>query len=125
MITLAGIELPEVLIQDEFARPSVDAKVDYSLGGTPIVWEQEVVAAPLDLVGGDDFAWIKRSTLQALYNIAKVPRSVYSLDYNGMLYRVRFRHEDQPVIEARPLVGRTTQDGEDYYNHLIIRLLEL
>ena len=125
MITLDGIELPNVLIDGEFPRPTVQSVVNYSLGGTAIVWEQPTQAKPLDLVGGSDFAWVKRSTLEALYNIAKQSGSVYSLNYNGTIYQVRFRNEDPPVIKATPIVGRVEQGLEDYYSDLVIKLLEL
>lgn len=125
MIVLGGIELPNVLIDNEFARQGVRSVVKYSLGGAPIVWEQELQAKPMDLVGGGDFAWIKRSVLLQLYSIANVPGSIYSLDYNGTTYQVRFRNEEPPVITAQPIVGRVNSDGEDYYCNLIVKLLEL
>lgn len=125
MVSLDGIVLPGVLIDGEFSRPTVKSVVEYSLGGTPIVWEQQLMAKPLTLVGGPDFGWIQRSTLLALYSIANVPGSVYSLVYNGSEYKVRFMNEAPPVISAEPIVGRVNSDGLDYYHSLVIKLMEL
>ena len=125
MVTLEGVLLPDVLIDKEFERPTVKSIVEFSLGGNPIIWEQPLIAKPLTLIGGQDFAWIKRSVLKEIYALATVPGSVYSLDYNGTIYKVRFMNESTPVISAEPIVGRVNNDDEDYYHSLTIKLMEL
>jgi len=124
-ITLGGISLPDVVIENEFSQRQVRAVVEFSLGGSPLIWEDNYYGKDITLVGADDFAWIDRSTLQQLFAIAGVPNAFYTLDYEGELYSVRFKHEMPPVISATPIVPRPNHDSGDYYNNLEIRLMEI
>lgn len=122
-ITLGGVSLPDFVIDQEFAWTGIEAAVDRTVGGAPIVWEREISGQPLDLVGAVDMAWATRNTIQAVRNLAAVPRATYTLDYEGMEYTVRFRHEDGAAIEAEPLVPRPNHEGTDYYRNVRIRLM--
>jgi len=124
-ITLGGVDLPDLLIENEFGFPGVDSRVEFSLGGTPIIWEQEMTGKPIDLRGTTDTGWITRSVLQSLYALAAVPGATYTLDYEGTIYTVRFRNEDRPVLAAKPAVGRPNQDTTDYYSDVSIKLMEV
>lgn len=125
MISIEGIELPNLIIEDEFAWVGLEAEVTRTLGGNVLIWEREINGKPINLVGGSDFGWITRLQLKSLFAIASVPRSVYSLDYNGILYQVRFRSEDKTPIEATPLVPRTNYEDTDYYNNVKLKLMEV
>jgi len=124
-ITLGGIELPDLVKDFEHSWSGVEAVADRSIGGAPIIWERKITGRPLDLVGGEDTAWIARSTLNALQALAGVPRATYVLDYEGVQNTVRFRHEDGHAIEATPLVARPNHEDADYYRNVRIRLMVL
>jgi len=124
-ITLDSITLPDVLRYEEFGDSSVRADVRMSLGGAPIVFEQAVGGKYIDLVGTADQAFITRSVLMSLRALARIPYAEYTLTYESDVYTVRFRSEEQPVIEAEALVDRPNHDSTDWYNNVRIKLMEI
>jgi hypothetical protein len=125
MIALEGITLPDLIRSVTGAAP-VKAVTETAMDGTPIIWEQSSVGGTLiDLLGGNDSGWIDKSTLDSLWALASVARAVYSLVYEGTTYTVRFRHENHPVIEADPVVGRPNPEGTDNYNNVWLKLMEV
>ena len=121
-ITLGGVTLPDLTIEQEYGWTGVEAAVDMSVGGAPIVWERLISGRPLDLAGGEDTGWILRSVLDSLKALAAVPRATYTLAYEGETYTARFRHEEG-AIEAAPVVPRPNQASGDYYRNVRIRLM--
>lgn len=125
-ITLDTIALPDLIIEDEFASPPVAAVVEQSIINTPVVFEAERASGrPLTLVGGDDWGWIGRSTLAAVYALASVPGATYPLIFEGTAYTVRFRNEEPPAISAAPVAPRPNAASTDYYRNVIIKLMEV
>ena len=124
-ITLGGITLPDVIIDNEFGDSLVDSIVEPTLGGTLLVWEQTREYRNIDLVGRNDSAWISRLDLQSLYTISKVLNASYTLTYEGTNYNVRFRHKSQPVLTATPIIERPNATNTDWYNNLVIKLMEV
>lgn len=121
-IILGGVSLPDLTIEQEFGWTGIEAAVDRSVGGSPIVWEREITGRSLDLVGGDDTGWITRSALESLKALASIARAAYSLSFEGEECTVRFRHEEG-AIEAAPVVPRPNQASGDYYRNVRIRLM--
>ncbi len=124
-ITLGGVSLPDLVIADEFSQQHVRGVVEFSLGGTPNIWEDQQFGPDLDLVGSNDVGWIDRETLTDLQALARVPLVSYTLDYEGVIKTVRFRHEDQPVLQANAIIPRPNHVDGDYYNNVRIKLMEV
>lgn len=125
-VLLGGLILPsDLLLEDEFSFSGVEARVERTLGGAPLVWEQPVSGRPIDLVGGDDFAWISRANLQSLAALASAPGAKHAFDYHGRIYRVRFRHEDYPALAARPVLPEPNVLSPDWCMDLRIKLMEV
>ena len=122
-ITLAGIDLPDLVRVSEYAQYGTRAVVEFSLGGKPIVWEDLKYGESFDLGGTSDTGWISRSTLEALAAIAAVPLQIYTLDYEGDIKSVRFRQEEPPVVSAQPIIPRPNHENEDWYNNVLIKLM--
>lgn len=124
-ISLEEIPLPD-LVKSSIGNAPVRAVAATALDGTPIIWEQSTDGGDIiDLVGGDTSGWITKSTLDSLIALASIARAVYTLNYEGNTYNVRFRHEDHPAIEADPVIGRPNPDGSDNYNNVLIKLMEV
>ena len=121
-IILGGVTLPDLVKDQEYGWTGIRAEIDRSTGGAPIVWEQEITGRPVDLVGGDDWGLITRSTLESLKALASVLRATYTLSYEGEEYTARFRHEEG-AIEATPVLPRPNQASGDYYRNVRIRLM--
>lgn len=124
-ISLDSVSLPDLLMDNEFGWNGVQAVVEMSLGGRPIVWEGSASGKEIDLVGGSDWGWMDRTTLLALQALASVPQATYTLSYEGASYTVRFRHEDNPTIEAEPIIPRPNPSGTDWFRNVTIRLMEV
>jgi hypothetical protein len=124
-ITLEGIVLPDLTIENETSWTGVQCIVDRALSGDPIVWEQEMEGKPIDLIGRSNTAWITRGTLLEIRDLAKVSSAVYVLDYEGIITNVRFRHEEGDVVSALPLVERPNPSDDDWYSDVRIKLMEV
>jgi len=124
IVYLDSVNLPDVVINDEFGDKVIDSYVERTLDGTPIIWEQALTSGQfLNLTGGSDFAWISRGDLITLKELASVPYATYTLTYGGIDRTVRFRNEEFPVISATPLVPRINHENSDWYNNLVIKLM--
>ena len=124
-VTLGGIALPELAIEDEFGEQTVDSSVEFGLDTTPHAWEQETLYNSFDLVGTEDTCMMYRSELIALKALLDVPGATYSLVHNGITRTVRARNEDPPVITAIPLGPREGMTATDIYTNIRIKLMEI
>ena len=124
-ITIDGITLPDLVMENEFSRSMVEARTARTLGGKMNIWEQAVSGRNIDLAGGDDFGLITREVLQQLLDLSAAANAFYILSYEGAVYTVRFRHEDGAPIEATPVVARPNQEDGDWYNNVRIKLMEV
>lgn len=122
-ITLDGLTLPNLVKEDEFGKSKVRSIVNETLGGTPIIWESARTIKPFDLIGGNDWGWISRTTLISLRTKADVVGATYTLVYEAETITVRFRNEEGNAIEATPLVARPNHDDTDWYNNVVLKLM--
>lgn len=104
MIRLGNLILPsDLLIENEFGQPFVLADVETSINGEEIVFlQQNQAGMAFDLVATEESGWLTREMVEELKNMASQIAD-YELEYNGRFYRVRFRHEDPPVLELTPI----------------------
>lgn len=123
-IILGGITLPDFIWENDLTWTGVEARVQKTLGGRVLVWEQTVAGRPIDLVGGSHWGWMTGSTLKALQGLAATPNALAVLNYEGSLHTVRFRHEDT-AIQADPILPRPNHADQDYYHNVRIRLMEM
>ena len=125
-IQLDTIVLPDTLIVDEpQGNPLIVSNADVTIGGNLIITEQSVVGRPITLSGDVDRGWIALSVLKALKDLAKVPGASYTLILESEILTVRFRHEQQPVISAEPIIPRANAAPTDQFNNVVINLMEL
>ena len=82
-ITIDGITLPDLVMENEFSRSMVEARTARTLGGKMNIWEQAVSGRNIDLAGGDDFGLITREVLQQLLDLSAAANAFYILSYEG------------------------------------------
>ena len=138
VVMLNGIELPHLVMEPDIFI-TIAATVDRTIQGKVLVTEQIIQGQIFDLVGGDNWGWMNRTTMLELIDILNVVNQTYTLDYNSTQYNVRFRYEDGAPIEATPILGRPNLDStitddegntvvtpDDYwYNNIRIKLMKL
>ena len=101
MNTLNGIDLPEGLEWiDEYASSPVAQSVLRTLGGALVTYHQNLIdGKPITLVAQDRVAWFDQSQVDAIKAIADAPGATYTLDWNGTIYNVMFRHQEPPAVD--------------------------
>ena len=122
MATLAGINLPEAIWEDEFAYSPVDQNVRYTLGGKPVI-ETAVrnSGRPITL----RCQWISLADLRQLESLRDQPNSVMDLVLaDGRSFAVAFRHSDNPPLDVAPIVERPVYDDSDHFD-VTIKLIQV
>lgn len=125
-IYLHGIELPGLVIDKDISAGALRTTVTETVDGGKVIWEEPISGgSSFDLMGGADFGWLSRGALLSLVALANVAASSYTLTLSDASTKtVRFRTEDG-AIEATPLVSRPNPAATDFYNNVIIRLMEV
>lgn len=115
-ISLDGLSLPDLIWEDEFEWDPIETSMELTLGGRPVVWEDDILAGrPITLSAHPDQGWLTRSQVLSLKEKAEVKGATYILDYEGQLFTVRFRRELGTAVEVEPVVPRPNHQNGDYY----------
>lgn len=126
MNTLEGIDLEDLAWPDELSPYGLEAEVDVTLSGRPVIWERARQGGrPIDLVGGANAAWLPRATIAALRDLADTPAGTFDLIWSGVTYRVRFRNEDAPAVEAEAVRPGPNIPATMKYRNITIKLMEV
>ena len=125
-VTLDTIDLSDLILENEIGVVTIQSEAETSLGGTPIVWEQALIGASIDLISPNtNSGWVSRTDLLAIKALANVPNTTYTLVYESDTITVRFRNEDPPVVEHSPIIERPNQDGTDWHTNVRIKLMKV
>ena len=122
MITLAGIELPDAIWEDQFAYTPIDQNIRYTLGGKPII-ETAVQkdGRPITL----RCQWVPLADLRRLELLRDQPNTVMDLFLSDRrAFATTFRHTDNPPLDVVPIVERPSYDDLDYFN-ISIKLIQV
>jgi len=126
-ITLDILILPDLFFENRFDWTGVEAETERAKAGNVIAFERSISGRAIDLNGDPEGAWMTYAEIQALRSLAAVPGAVYDLDLHGEAKKVRFRHEESPVITADPVLDKRTTDPADtqYFNNVKIKMMEV
>lgn len=125
MIILNGIELPsELQWNEKEGYTGIEGSTEMTLDGTLVIWEDDIGNQTIDLVSTKNTAWLTYAQVRALKELAKIKGAVYTLEYNNEVLNVRFRSEDNPVLEVAPLIPRSNTADSDYF-YGTIKLMEV
>lgn len=112
MITLNGIELPDLLWTDEFAWSAVRQSTEVTLTGALVVEEgAQQAGRPITLTDG----WAPYSLVQQLYALVQQPGQTHTLVLRGVSYSVMFRHVGGSGLSAEPVIPLLDPDATDQY----------
>lgn len=115
MISLEAINLPADLDwQDEFDWTPIAQSSERTLNGKLAIEEAvKQHGRPMTLVGGQNAAWVDRSTVETLTALLTLNKQM-TLSFFGLEYPVVWRHSDTP-IEAKPVMRiRNPQSTHQY-----------
>lgn len=112
---------------DEAEWSPVEQSVERSITGALILSlaDRGSAGRPITLAPPDEnSAWMPRSALEQLMAWAAIPGRQMTLSIRGATRAVVFRHQDQPVLQAEPVVFYADPAGAD--PHLItIKLMQV
>ena len=124
MITLDGIQLPDNLRWvDEYDWQPVSMNRGYTLGGKLVVELGRMLKGrPITL--SDGHAWIARSDLDALYDMAGAG-GIHTLTlHDGRQFQVMWRYDEAPVLVAEAIAPYADPAGDDWYD-ITLKLMEV
>lgn len=73
---------------------------------------------------GDNGAWITRETLDGLTALAAIPGAAMTLTLRGVPRQVVWRHQEEPVIDAQPVMHYADVQEGDFYT-ATLRFMEI
>lgn len=117
MIQLGSLVLRNGLVWDEeFTYTGILQEMKVTLGGTPVIFTVPTLGpVEITLRSQDDEAWQTYAHIKELYSMAKELDGSFPLILGDKSFTVRFRHYAPPVIEAKPLIPKTTYLDTDYF----------
>ena len=123
-VILDSLDITGLIKADSFPT-GINGVIETASSGSVIVYEREIKYFQIDLMGGADWGWLELSMIKNLQNLAKTIGSTYALDYEGVLFNVRFRTEEPPVVYGEKIINRSNQSNTDWYNNIAIKLMEI
>ncbi len=126
-MTLDNIELPDDLLWvNEFDWNPVEQNIERSLSGALLVQEQKKLQGrPIILSGGDDFGWVKRSTVLELQKMGNDTNHVMLLIMQDQReFDVIFNRTVISPIKAQQILPSAYCNDETQYS-LHIQLLSV
>ncbi|MBF0555042.1 MAG: hypothetical protein HQK96_10890 [Nitrospirae bacterium] len=125
MIKLGDLEFQRKLLwPNRHEWTGISAAVERTLSGGVVVYDNEISGRPIDIEGSETTGWITYADLKTLRAMAMVLDAVYVLIYEDETFDVRFRHEDAPVLDFKPLLERSSYSDNDYF-YGTIKLMEV
>lgn len=102
---------------DEFGWNPVRQSLTRSIGGAAVVQTSvQVGGRPITLAAGEsDKAWLTGADVAVLRTWAAVPGKILNLALRGKLYRVIWRHHDEPALDVAPVVDYDDWQNDDYF----------
>lgn len=114
----------DMLWEDEFTWRAAETRHSYSVAGALLAdVGVKLTGRPMTLVGGPDFAWTTRATVEQLFAWASMASVALVLTFRGVAYAVMFDQSRAPV-EATPIFDYPEYIAGDRYFvrlHLIQR----
>lgn len=133
-LTLATLETPtptttitlptDLDWSNEFEWNQVEQSQDRTLSGAVIIQEGlKTYGRDIDLIGGQDGAWVSRATVQALRLLeAEIGKVMLLTLPDNSTHHVQFNRTKGPAIEARQVM-RLANPGDDHWYTLTLRLI--
>lgn len=110
---------PDLYWIDENQYSPVEQSVDVGLNGALIVQADGDAyrpGRPITLQPEDEFsAWMIRADLDQLNAWAAIADASFVLTLRGVARNVKFRHQDKPAVDGKPVVHFSDVQPGDFY----------
>lgn len=126
-IILGGVELnPDMIWSDEFQIAEVAQTHIRTLGGTSVVYSQQLSAGiPITLEATRDQGWLTKEQVKNINALHKQAGGQFPLVLGSQSFLVIFRHHEGVAFTAEPLIARIDGSNNDWYAPVTIRLMTL
>ena len=75
-----------------------------TLGGTAVFWSQPLSGGrPITLEAEDGTTWLSFQQVEAIADMASQAGAVFTLEWDGDVISVLFRHQDPPAIQFKAI----------------------
>lgn len=75
-----------------------------TLGGTAVFWSQPLSGGrPITLEAEEPVAWLTTQQVEAVVAMAAQAGAIFTLDWDGDVIPVLFRHQDPPAIQFKAI----------------------
>jgi len=118
-IDISGLQLTELW------DIGIDSVSEVASAGNKIIYERDRSYVDMLLVGADSWGFLKQGILNQLKSLASIKGGVYTLSYEGTDYSVRFKTEEQPVIDSQTIGNPVVTTDGTYHNNIILKLMEV
>lgn len=105
MKKLGNTVLPDGLQwQDRYEWTPVAQEVVRTLSGKQVLFCATLTGGqPVTLEAESQVAWIEKNTLNSIAEMAMQTGAIFTLEWEGELMSVVFRHHEPPVINVTPI----------------------
>lgn len=115
MIRLNGIELAGMVWANEYSANMPAAERNTAVDGSSVLFTDTAEGFDIDLESYEDMGWLTKTAADSLKEAAAQAGAAYLLEMRGAAYRVRFRHEEPPVVALTPILARSSYGDKDYF----------
>jgi len=128
MMTFDGITLDHDLQwEDEFKFTYGTGTAERALDGSIVIQQRTITGGrPITLVGTESSGWLSRATLVSLVALTQDISRDFTLTIgegaDERTFTVRFRHEDQPVLDFTPITLVPDAPPDDFWYYGTIKL---
>ena len=105
MKQLGDLMLPNsIQWTDRWEWSPVAQETARTLGGTAVFWSQPLSGGrPITLVAEDGTTWLSLQQVEAIADMAVQAGAVFTLEWEGDVIPVLFRHQDLPAIQFKAI----------------------
>lgn len=119
MITLGGVVLDGtaqcIVWTDKFKISKVAQTNQRTLGGQLVSYELGLVEGfDITLEATVETGWLTKKQVDEIVALADVVAATYTLDFEGDIFTVQFRHDEPPAVEFTPIIFRSNMEPGDY-----------
>lgn len=123
-IILGGITFEDtaqcIVWVDQFKTSKVSQVNQRTLGGQLVSYELGLVEGiDITLEAQIDTGWLTKAQVEAVKALSEVVASTHTLNFEGQIFTVQFRHDEPPAVDFTPIIFRRNSEPGDFFTGVI------